>query len=66
MGCLSHLRSLGSDVQKTASYVPRITTANDASVKFRWADRKSGKEQITKLGGEEFLRRFLQHVLPRG
>ena len=31
-----------------------------------WTGRKSGKEHITKLSGEEFLRRFLQHVLPRG
>ena len=66
VGCLSHLRSLGSAVQKTALGSSRITAVDDDSVRFRWTDRKSGKEQITKLSGEEFLRRFLQHVLPRG
>ena len=66
MGCLSHLRSLGSAVQKTAMDASRITAVDEDSVRFRWTDRKSGKEQITKLSGEEFLRRFLQHVLPRG
>ena len=43
-----------------------MTAVDDDSVRFRWTGRKSGKEQITKLSGEEFLRRFLQHVLPRG
>ena len=66
VGCLSHLRSLGSAVQKTALGSSRITAVDDDSVRFRWTDRKSGKEQITKLSGEEFLRRFLHHVLPRG
>ena len=39
---------------------------DERSVSFRWTERESGNEQITKLSGEEFLRRFLQHVLPRG
>ena len=53
-------------VQKTALDSSRITAVDEDSVRFRWTERKSGKEQITKLSGEEFLRRFLQHVLPRG
>ena len=66
VGCLSHLRSLGSAVQKTALDSSRITAVDDDSVRFRWTDRKSGKEQITKLSGEEFIRRFLQHVCRAG
>ena len=66
MGCLSHLRSPGSAVHKTALDSSRITAVDEDSVRFRWTGRKSRKEQITKLSGEEFLRRFLQHVLPRG
>src|SRR5260370_39137461 len=34
---------------------------------FRWKDYAHGsKQRIMKLSCEEFLRRFLQHVLPRG
>ena len=36
------------------------------SWKTGWPGRESAKERITTLTGEEFLRRFLQHVLPRG
>ena len=53
-------------VQKTALDASRITAVDEDSVSFRWTDRESGTAQITKLSGEEFLRRFLQHVLPRG
>ena len=52
MGCLSHLRSLVSAVQKTAMDADRITVVEEHSVRFRWTGRKSGKEQITKLSGE--------------
>jgi hypothetical protein len=35
-------------------------------VAFRWKDYAHGsKQRIMKLSCEEFLRRFLQHVLPR-
>ena len=33
---------------------------------FRWKDyRTGGEEKTTSLAGVEFVRRFLQHVLPR-
>ena len=35
-------------------------------VSFRWNDRKSGGWRTERLPGVEFLRRFLQHILPRG
>jgi hypothetical protein len=55
-------------VQKTALDASRITAVDGDGdgVSFCWTDRESGKEQFTTLSGEEFLRRFLQHVLPRG
>ena len=53
-------------VQKTALDPSRITAVDETGVSFRWTERESGKERIMKLSGEEFLRRFLQHVLPRG
>jgi len=53
-------------VQKTALDASRITAVDEAGVTFRWTDRESGQAKLTTLTGEEFLRRFLQHVLPRG
>ena len=35
-------------------------------VTFRWKDRQRQQWQTVRLSGVEFLRRFLQHVLPRG
>jgi len=35
-------------------------------VTFRWKDRGADAWRIERLPGVEFLRRFLQHVLPRG
>lgn len=35
-------------------------------VTFRWKDRKADAWRTERVPGVEFLRRFLQHVLPRG
>ena len=53
-------------VQKTALDAARIVAVSDETVTFRWTDRESGESQTQTLSGGEFLRRFLQHVLPRG
>ena len=37
-----------------------------ALVRAMRKDRKTGRAQTCRLSGEEFMRRFLQHVLPRG
>ncbi len=45
----------------------RLISVTDSEVAFRWKDYAHGsKQRIMKLSCEEFLRRFLQHVLPRG
>jgi hypothetical protein len=45
----------------------RLLTVTDNQVAFRWKDyAHSSKQRIMRLSCEEFLRRFLQHVLPRG
>jgi Putative transposase/Transposase zinc-binding domain len=45
----------------------RILNVVDGKVTFRWKDYARGSKQRTMvLRGEEFLRRFLLHVLPRG
>ena len=45
----------------------RIVDVDDTHVVFRWKDyAHHGKRRTMRLAHEEFLRRFLQHVLPKG
>jgi hypothetical protein len=44
----------------------RIAGLDDETVTIQYKDRKSGQARTCRLSGEEFMRRFLQHVLPRG
>jgi len=39
---------------------------DDTHVTFRWKDRNRDTWQTERILGVQFLRRFLQHVLPRG
>jgi putative transposase/transposase-like zinc-binding protein len=57
-----------------ARYTHRVAISNDrlldldnGEVKFRWKDYRNGTQQKTMgLTAEEFIRRFLLHVLPEG
>ncbi|HXA22682.1 MAG TPA: IS91 family transposase [Acetobacteraceae bacterium] len=56
-----------------ARYVFRIALTNarilgldEKTVTIQYKDRKTGHARTCRLSGEEFMRRFLQHVLPRG
>ena len=56
-----------------ARYVHRIAITNrrilemdERTVTFRYKDRKHGLGRTTTVSGHEFIRRFLQHVLPKG
>jgi hypothetical protein len=56
-----------------ARYVFRIAITNrrllemdEQAVSFRYKDRKRERMQTCRLEGTEFVRRFLQHILPRG
>jgi predicted nucleic acid-binding Zn ribbon protein len=44
----------------------RILTIDEHTVTFRYKDRKQGLWRTCTLTGHEFIRRFLQHVLPKG
>jgi len=44
----------------------RIVAMDGQTVTFRWKDRDAGCWRTCRLNGEEFIRRFLQHVLPQG
>ncbi|MBF0127883.1 MAG: IS91 family transposase [Magnetococcales bacterium] len=57
---------LGRYVFRVAINNSRIVAMDDDSVTFLYKDRKKNKKRTCRLRGEEFMRRFLQHVLPRG
>jgi hypothetical protein len=45
----------------------RLLDINDGKVQFRWKDYRDGNRHKTMtLGANEFIRRFLLHVLPDG
>jgi hypothetical protein len=45
----------------------RIVSVAEGKVRFRWKDYRNGNRQkILTLGADEFIRRFLLHVLPEG
>ncbi len=62
------LNYLSRYVFRTAITNARILGMDPTHVTFRWKDRDTGAWRIERLPGVEFLilRRFLQHVLPRG
>jgi hypothetical protein len=56
-----------------ATYVFRVAISNNRLVKvqddlvtFHYKDSNTGKKRYRTLPAEEFIRRFLQHVLPKG
>jgi hypothetical protein len=61
------LRYLARYTHRVAISNHRILNVVDGKVTFRWKDYARGSRQRTMaVAGEEFLRRFLLHVLPRG
>ena len=60
------LRYLARYTHRTAISLSRIESLDQASVRFRWKDYRDNRTKTMTLPGEEFLRRFLLHVLPKG
>jgi hypothetical protein len=61
------LRYLGAYTHRVAISNHRLVALNDGEVTFRWRDSAHGnKKRLMTLDVEEFLRRFLLHLLPRG
>ena len=58
------LKYLARYTHRVAIANSRITAANSDSVSFRYQDYARGRHRVMKLDSVEFLRRFLQHVLP--
>jgi hypothetical protein len=61
------LSYLGNYTHRVAISNRRMLGLVDSQVRFRWRDRAhNNKKRVMTLPAEEFLRRFLLHVLPRG
>jgi len=61
------LRYLGRYIHRVAISNHRLLAFDGEHVTFRWKDyARGGKQRRMTLSAREFLRRFLQHVLPRG
>lgn len=75
-GWVVHCQPVGSGVaalKYLAPYIFRVAISNnrilkleDDRVTFRYKDSETGATRHCTLSAEEFIRRFLQHVLPRG
>jgi hypothetical protein len=60
------LKYLSAYVYHTALGNQRIVRDDGRRVTFRYRDSTDGQTKLTTVSAEEFLRRFLQHVLPSG
>ena len=70
-----HCEAVGSGLQALqylAPYIFRVALSNNRLLKlesdrvtFRYRDTETGAEKRCSLGAEEFIHRFLQHVLPK-
>src|SRR6185369_15303944 len=58
---------LGRYTHRVAIANSRLLACENGRVRFRWKDyRASNKPKVMTLDAEEFIRRFLLHVLPKG
>ena len=61
------LKYLSRYVHRSALANGRLVSLTADAVSFTWKDyAHGGKERVLTLSGAEFLRRWLQHVLPKG
>ena len=61
------LRYLGAYTHRVAISNYRLVALEDGNITFRWRDSAHGnKKKLMTLPVDEFLRRFLLHLLPRG
>jgi hypothetical protein len=60
------IRYLGRYVNRIAIANHRIQSIDGGHIRFSYRDYRDGLEKIMDLPAEEFIRRFLTHVLPLG
>jgi hypothetical protein len=63
---LTAVKYLAPYIFRVAISNNRILKATDGKVTFRYRTSDTGKIRVCTLAAEEFIRRFLQHVLPKG
>jgi hypothetical protein len=63
---LAALKYLAPYIFRVAISNNRILELADGKVTFRYRTTDTGKLKTCTLPAEEFIRRFLQHVLPKG
>ncbi len=61
------LRYLGAYTHRVGISNSRLVSFADGQVSFRWRDSAHGnRKRVMSLPADEFLRRFLLHLVPRG
>ncbi len=60
------LAYLGRYIHRVALTNSRLVAIENGKVTFRYRDSRTAQTKTLTLDAQEFLRRFLQHVLPRG
>jgi hypothetical protein len=61
------LEYLGRYTHRVAIANSRLVACENGDVRFRWKDyRANNKSKVMTLDADEFMRRFLLHVLPKG
>lgn len=64
-GVNSVLKYLARYTHRVAISNSRLVSFNDKQVAFRYKDNKdNGKQKVMALDASEFIKRFLQHILP--
>ncbi|MBA3969769.1 MAG: transposase [Gemmatimonadetes bacterium] len=66
-GAHTVVRYLGRYTHRGPIASSRLLGMEQDRVRFRWKDsRVQGQAKVMELSAEEFIRRYLQHVLPQG
>jgi hypothetical protein len=63
------MEMLGKKVRTSATKPPKISSARRRARAFKWKDDRSkadARYKLMTLDADEFIRRFLIHVLPEG
>ncbi len=55
---------VGRYTHRVAISNQRLLDMENGQVRFRWKDYRDGKQKTLTLSADEFIRRFLMHVLP--
>ncbi|MHC4677736.1 MAG: IS91 family transposase, partial [Planctomycetota bacterium] len=65
-GTRTVLNYLARYIHRVAITNSRVISADNGKVTFRYKDSGGAETKTMTVGAEEFIRRFLQHVLPAG